>query len=170
MDLPQKVGQLLVFGFSGAVPHRDVMEIVSRVAPAGLRVVPRSRKFTRYFGPDHPGYARVIRKPERTERVYAAAVRAPRVSPEFYANTLNTLRQCSLESGARIPLYFCTDYEGNVVADFASPQFFGVPHPMGLAASGDVDLCRRVALLVARQLKAIGIDWIHSPVVSRLPT
>lgn len=165
MTLEQKVGQLLVFGFSGPFPHRDIVEAIRNYHPAGFRVTPHSRKFKRYLGADHPGATRVMRDPEPNERVYAHLGSSPKTSPAKYAQTLNTLRALSMETGAGIPLYFSTDYEGNVSADYSSPEFYGVPHPMGLVASGDEGLCHRVALLVARQLKAIGIDWVHSPVL-----
>jgi beta-N-acetylhexosaminidase len=36
---------------------------------------------------------------------------------------------------------------------------------MGLAIAEDVDLTRRLAEAHGRQMKAVGIDWLHSPVL-----
>ncbi|MDT8389964.1 MAG: glycoside hydrolase family 3 protein [Lentisphaeria bacterium] len=165
-SIEDKVGQLLCFGFSGAYAHRDILDAIRKYRVAGFRTTPSARKFERYFGSDHPGAARVIRDPEPNERVYGSGVGgAPRVSPERYAATLNRLRQCAMEEGSGIPLYFATDVEGNVSIDFRGPGIEGFPHPMGLAASGDPGLSYRVAKAIGQQLRAGGFNWIHSPVL-----
>jgi len=165
MTLEEKVGQMLVLGFTGTYPHPDIIDAVRRYHVAGFRVTPSGRKFTRYLKPSNPGYKRVLRDPEPLERIFGTKQFAPRVSARRYAETLNTLREVALETGAGVPLYFATDFEGNPSMDCFMPGILPIPHPMGLAASGDADLSRRVAALVGRQLKAIGINWIHSPVL-----
>lgn len=165
MTLEQKIGQKLVFGFSGVYPHRDTVEVIEKYHVAGFRVSPHWRKFVRYFGADHPGAKRVLRDPEPNERVYGATEYRYAYTVAEYARVLNTLRQRSLETGAGIPIHFSTDFEGNTSADLLAPGVVGFPHPMGLAASGDPSLCRRVARVIATQLKAVGIDWIQSPVL-----
>lgn len=165
MRLEEKVGQMLVFGFSGTYPYPDIIDAVRRYHVAGFRVSPSGRKFARYLKPGSPGYERVLRDPEPLERLFGSKQFAPRVSARNYARTLNTLREAALESGAGVPLYFATDFEGNPSMDCFMRGILPVPHPMGLAASGDVDLSRRVAALVGRQLRAIGVNWVHSPVL-----
>ena len=165
MTIEQKVGQMLCLGFSGAYPHPDIMDAIERFHPAGFRVTPGGRKFKRYFGPDNPATARVVRPSEPLEREYGTKGSAPAVSARRYAEVLNTLRARSLETGAGIPLYFALDFEGNQSFDFYAPGVALFPHAMGLAASGDPDLCRRVARTVGRQLRAVGINWLHTPVL-----
>ncbi|MGC9453599.1 MAG: glycoside hydrolase family 3 N-terminal domain-containing protein [Phycisphaerae bacterium] len=165
MDFPQKVGQMLCYGFCGTFPHPDIMEVIERYHPAGFRVTPYARKFVRYLKDDHPGVARVRREPQLRERFYNSSAGPMRCSAAEYAEVLNTLRQRSLETGAGVPLYFSLDFEGNGSADFLPRGAFGVPHPMGLAAAGDPSLARRVGFLTANQLKPVGIDWVHSPCV-----
>lgn len=165
MSLEHKIGQLLVFGFSGTYPHPDIVRMIEQYHVAGFRVTPSSRKFIRELKPGSVGEARVRRPPELDERVYGAKIPAPNVSPQAYAHTLNILRQRSLETGAGIPLYFSLDFEGNQSIDYYTPGMCGFPHPMGLAQSGDPTLARRVAYAIGRQLRAIGINWIHSPVL-----
>ncbi len=165
-SVEDKIGQLLCFGFSGVYPHRDILEAIRKYRVAGFRTTPSARKFQRYFNSDHPGASRVMREPEPLERIYGSrGIGAPRVSSEYYAATLNKLRECAMESGAGIPLYFATDFEGNGSIDFRGPGVEGFPHPMGLAASGDPDLCYRVAKAIGMQLRAGGFNWLHSPVL-----
>ncbi|HEX9117570.1 MAG TPA: glycoside hydrolase family 3 N-terminal domain-containing protein, partial [Anaerolineae bacterium] len=163
MTLEEKIGQMLAFGFSGSYPHPDILRMIERYHVAGFRVTPAGRKFVRYLKPGSPGEARVVRPPEPDEREYGASLPAPALPPAGYAAVLNTLRQRSLETGAGIPLYFALDLEGNLSLDYYAPGMAGFPHPMGLAQSGDPDLCRRVARSIGRQMAAVGINWIHSP-------
>ncbi|MFW6065196.1 MAG: glycoside hydrolase family 3 N-terminal domain-containing protein [Planctomycetota bacterium] len=165
MDIRQKVGQMLCYGFCGTFPHQDIMEVIERYHPAGFRVTPYARKFVRYLSDDHPGVARVRRQPQLRERFYNSSAGPKRCSAAEYAEVLNTLRRRSLDTGAGVPLYFSLDFEGNGSADFLPRGAFGVPHPMGLAAGGDPSLARRVGFLTAGQLKPVGIDWVHSPCV-----
>jgi beta-N-acetylhexosaminidase len=163
MTLEQKVGQLLCYGICGTYPYPDILDVIEKYHVAGLRVTPHARKFQRYFGDDNPASARVVRPPEPRERRVGTTCGPTRLLPRDYARVLNTLRKRSLETGAGIPLYYSLDYEGNGSSDFIGPNMYGVPHPMGLAAVGDPDLTRRVGRLVGRQLKAVGLDWVHSP-------
>jgi len=163
MTMEEKVGQMLVYGFSGTYPHPDILEVIEKYHIAGFRVTPRGRKFIRYLKEDSPGAARVTRAPEPKERVYGAEIGPPAVPATEYARVLNTLRKRSLETGAGIPIYFALDFEGNQSADYYAPGIVGFPHPMGLTASGDPSLCRRVARVIGRQINAVGINWIHSP-------
>ncbi len=161
-----KIGQLLCFGFSGPYAHPDILDAIRKYRVAGFRTTPFGRKFKRYFGSDHPGATRVMRDLEPLEREYGSKFAlSAQVSAETYAKTLNRLRECAMESGAGIPLYFATDVEGNTSMDFFSSGAEGFPHPMGLAASHDADLCRRVAHAIGMQLRAAGFNWIHSPVL-----
>jgi beta-N-acetylhexosaminidase len=167
MNLRQKVGQMLCYGFCGTYPHPDILEVIEQYHPAGFRVTPYARKFVRYLADDHPGVARVQRPPEVSERVYNARGGPMRCTAGEYAGVLNTLRRRSLETGAGVPLYFALDCEGNGSADFLPRGAYSFPHPMGLTASGPgaPGLCRRVGWLTAHQLKPVGIDWVHSPCV-----
>jgi beta-N-acetylhexosaminidase len=163
MSLEQRVGQMLCYGLCGNFAHRDVLEVIEKYHVAGLRVTPSAKKFSRYFGPDHPGTPRCARDPELYERVYNVARGEPTYDNHDWIDTANRLRQASLESCNGVPLYMSLDYEGNVSGDYFGPGMVGIPHPMGLVASGDPSLCYRVGKMVAAQLKAAGIDWVHSP-------
>ena len=57
------------------------------------------------------------------------------------------------------------DQEGDTSKDYSRGGVIQFPSSMGLAASRNVDLAYEVARAVGRQLKAAGLDMIHSPVV-----
>lgn len=163
MTLDDKVGQLLCFGFCGTYPYPDIVDMIDRHRVAGFRVTPYARKFGRYFGPNHPGTPRISRPLQPRERTVGAGAPPTRLNAREYAALLNQLRQRSLERGAGVPLYFSLDWEGNGSADYLADNMHGVPHPMGLALAGDDALIRRAAWMVGRQMKAVGVDWVHSP-------
>ncbi|OGS27459.1 MAG: hypothetical protein A2297_04865 [Elusimicrobia bacterium RIFOXYB2_FULL_48_7] len=166
MTLEQKVGQMFVFGFSGTYPHPDIIEMIEKYNVAGFRVVPWSNIFLRRLKPGHPGIPRVTRDPQGKERVYCLASElAPFVSPEQYAKVINKLRKRSIETGAGIPVYICSDNEGGLSFDFTSFDFSGFPAPMGLAASGDPSICYKVGRQIGIENKMLGIDCIQSPTV-----
>jgi len=150
---------LLVYGFSGAYPHPDILRVIDQYHVAGFRITPGGRKFVRYLKPGSPGEKRVVRDLEPDERVYGASIAAPAVPPRQFAQVLNTLRQCALDAphGAGIPLYFALDCEGNQSLDYYTMGMSGFPHPMGLVQSGDPTLCRRVARAIGQQLAAVGL-------------
>jgi beta-N-acetylhexosaminidase len=64
-----------------------------------------------------------------------------------------------------LPLHFSYDQEGGTSADFWYDGVNIFPKPMGLRATGDPQLAYAAAKAVARQSKAVGFSWIHSPVL-----
>lgn len=166
MTIEQKAGQMLVLGFSGCLPHRDVLRSIETIHPAGFRYTPHARKFVPYLDPNHPVYPRTHREPEPDERRYNGVSGEPRFTVAAAAETVNIVRQRSLDTGAGIPVYLSHDFEGNTSADTLDHTMVSFPHPMGLAAAENAsELCRRVGHVVGRQLKATGLDMIHGPVV-----
>lgn len=165
MSIEHKAGQMLCYGFNGVYPHRDTLASIANQHVAGLRCTPFGRKFLPYLQEGQSGYENAYRAPVWDERTYLSPAHAPVLSGKQFADVMNTLRQQSIETGAGIPLYTVVDCEGNESSNLLTAEMFGFPHPMGLAKSGDPALCRDVAYVIGRQLKAAGIDWLHSPVL-----
>ncbi|MFP4053368.1 MAG: glycoside hydrolase family 3 protein [Phycisphaerae bacterium] len=164
MTLEQLVGQTLVLGWTGAFPHRDVLESVEKYHPAGFRITPHGRKFGGYAQPGTELYDKLCREPEPYERVYHTKAGEPRLTVAHYAEARNVVRRRSLETGAGIPCYFAHDQEGNTQSDTLDRHMVAFPHPMGIAQGGP-ELCRQVGRVVGRQLKSAGVDLTHGPVV-----
>jgi beta-N-acetylhexosaminidase len=77
---------------------------------------------------------------------------------------LNRLRALSRERELGIPVHFAVDQEGSACDDMLAGQRL-FPHPRGIAESNDPALAYRVALQTGRQLKALGVNMTHSPVL-----
>ena len=168
MNTDQKIGQLLVFGFTGPVITPDVREMIEKYHIGGLRVTQGFRTMN-LFVDVKPGEEvdeqtmRSIIPPKGLNRDYSLN-RPIHSTPREYAGVLNELRTLAMEHNNGIPLHFTIDQEGSGSDDLLTGQRL-FPHPMGLAATGDEELTYNVAKAVARQARQVGINMIHSPTV-----
>lgn len=161
LNLEQKVGQLMVFGFAGPVINPHVIELITKYHVGGLRI---AQKF-------HPGASEGrtsdlyydksdMNTYDRPQELYTKRIAC---TPVEYAETLNRLRDYALDRKDSVGLHFAFDQEGEG-ADFLFNQRL-FPYPMGLTASQDPDLAYRVALAMGKQARAMGANMIHSPVL-----
>ena len=166
LTLEQKVGQLLVLGFSGPTVTPDIAELVRKYHIGGFRVTQAFRYMT-LLNDIKPGEAmdeataRSLCYPSGLSRD-CSSKRAVSCTPGEYAATLNELRSMALEGPGGVPLHFTIDQEGSASDDLVSGQRL-VPHPLGIAATGDPDLGYRIGRAVALQARELGVNMIHSP-------
>ncbi len=166
MNLEQKVGQLMVFGFMGPVINPHVVEMVTKYHVGGLRIAQKFHGGSAEFRATLIGkQAHPKDKPDFNTYYRPADLNTKRITctPEEYARVLNTLRDMALSRKDGIGLHFTYDQEGEG-ADFLFDQRL-FPYPMGLVASGEPELAYRVALASGRQARALGANMIHSPVL-----
>jgi beta-N-acetylhexosaminidase len=78
---------------------------------------------------------------------------------------LNSMKKAALENGLGIPLHITLDAEGGFSSDFCLNGTNLFPQPMGITRTGDKELAYEVAWAIARQVTALGFNWIHSPVL-----
>ena len=161
MSEEQKIGALLTLGFTGTLVRPHIQDAIIKYHCGGLRLTPIARLFGNYVDPktgrnvvdvvDTKGY-----KPDMAP---------PAVDTAQYSGILDDLSALARSRPLALPLHFSFDQEGGTSADF---NFGGVnifPKPMGLRATGDPGLAYMAAKAVARQSKAVGFNWIHSPVL-----
>lgn len=169
LDIRQKIGQLLVFGFSGPVITPDIEDLVKNHHLGGLRISVGFRHMT-LFNDVKPGTEpedwtlRSLHAPVGVNRDCVRNTPPTVATAGQYAGVLNRLRQMSMDRPGGVPLHFTIDQEGSGSDDLlCNTRLF--PHPMGLAASGDPDLAYRAAVAISRQARAVGANMIHSPVL-----
>lgn len=168
MNLEQKVGQLLVLGFSGPDITPDIAELVRKYHVGGFRVTQAFRFMT---------LANDIKPGERMDEMTAKSLyyasglsrdcssRIPvSCTPAEYAATLNELREMALCEKGAAPLHFTIDQEGSASDDLVSGQRL-FPHPMGITATNDPELGYRIGKAIALQARELGVNMIHSPTV-----
>jgi beta-N-acetylhexosaminidase len=152
MTLDEKIGQCLTLEFCGTVLHPHVVEFVRGFHCAGLRVTP-------HIYTAEPYANRLKAGGEVEQRL------SPYAPPAEYAALLNRVQDLALHTRLGIPLYFVGDQEGDFSQDYCRGGVNLFPSQMGVAASGDPALARRCYRAVARQQRAVGIRWLHSPVL-----
>jgi len=184
MSLAQKIGQLMVFSHYGPFITPDVRRMIREHHVGGFRI---SQKF-------HPGSAehrRALRPisfgndeqnqvgeklPPPAEFLERSSYGPdwscydrgdlPAIScgAEEFAATLNELRTLSAEAGNSAGLHYAFDHEGEW-GDFCFGTARHFPNPLGLYATGDPSLAYEVGRAIGLQARALGANFIHSPVL-----
>ena len=161
MSEDQKIGALLTLGFTGTVIRPHIHDAILKYHCGGLRLTPIGRLFGSYVDPKTgKSVVDVV-----DTKGYKTDMPPPVLDTVQYAGLLDELSALARTRPLSLPLHFSFDQEGGTSADF---NFGGVnifPKPMGIRASGDPGLAFQVAKAVARQSKAVGFNWIHSPVL-----
>lgn len=161
MTLEQKIGAVLTLGFAGTVPRVHIYRYIEEYHCGGLRLSCDMRQFGSYVDPN--GNKTVV-KLENADGIRFKGP-APVPTASQYRAVLDNLQARARKRPLSIPLHFSYDQEGGSSADF----FFGgvnlFPKPMGIRAMDDSQMAYRIAKAVARQGKAVGFNWIHSPVL-----
>ncbi|MBN1361104.1 MAG: hypothetical protein JW993_10945 [Sedimentisphaerales bacterium] len=168
MTLEQKIGQCFTIHWGGSMVTPYVMEAVEKLHIGGLRVTPfgqnsrRGQHYHQSLNYDYD-YPKDYRKIKQNLFIPGAAVH---VSAEQYAARLNQLQAlATARADVGIPLHVSIDQEGDISRDFSFANINLFPSAMGLTSTGDPTLAYEACKAVARQLSAIGITNIHSPVL-----
>ena len=161
MSKEQKIGALLTLGLAGTMVRPHIYDAILKYHVGGLRLSPGSRLFGSYVDPKSGQTVVDV----TDSKGYKKGLPPPALSPSQYAHMLEELSATAASRPLGLPLHFSFDQEGGTSADF---NFGGVnifPKPMGLRATGDKNLAYAAARAIARQSKAVGFSWIHSPVL-----
>jgi beta-N-acetylhexosaminidase len=167
MSLEQKVGQCFTIHWGGSMITPYVIEAIEKLHIGGLRVTPfgqnsrRGKHYHQSLSYDFeypPGYKKI------KQNLFIPGT-GVYVSPEQYAQRLNRLQKIACSRNPGIPLHISIDQEGDISRDFSYAGINLFPSAMGLTATGDPDIAYQACKTVAKQLSAIGMTNIHSPVL-----
>jgi len=164
MALEQKIGQCVVVGMSGSVVTNALRESIERYHCGGIRLSPFTRMF-RYFTDSKAKKQELGDDFVPSMQKIAEPGTPPYCTPEQYAEMLNELRAMAAQRNPAIPLHMVIDQENDTSKDLSRGGVVQFPSCMGLVAGGSLEVAREVARSVAIQMKASGMDMIHSPVV-----
>ena len=142
MDLADKVGQCLTLGFVGGVIQPMHVRFIREFRCSGFRITPHLTGVNDSY---------CIRK------------HAPHMRPGEYAALLKQLQEMALDRKSGIPLHMVTDQEGDLSVDFLRGGMSLFPSNMGMAATANPALVEKAFRVIGRQLRAQGVNWIHSP-------
>lgn len=161
MSLDEKIGALLTLGFAGVVPKQNVYDYITKYHCGGLRLSPEFRVFGNYVDPNS---SKTVVKVKTVSGLKYDKL-PPVCTASEYKGILDELQSLARGRHLGIPLHFSFDQEGGSSADF---YFGGVqlyPKPMGITATGDPQMAYLTAKATAEQARAVGFNWIHSPVL-----
>ncbi|UCD37082.1 MAG: hypothetical protein JSW54_09625 [Fidelibacterota bacterium] len=168
MSLEEKVGQCLTFTWRGTILTPSGIEQITRLHAGGLCLEPYALETCKnlYWGNSQldPNFDKPADYFTISNTYFAGKSFGISVTPEDYTEDLNRLQEIALSRPSGIPLHLTIDFEGDFKNDYMSGGIRQFPPPMGLAAIGDADLTYQVGLTIARQLTAIGITQMYSPV------
>jgi len=160
MTLDQKIGAVLTLGFAGAVPRQHIYDFITKYHCGGLRLSTGTRNFGSYVDPKNS--KAVVNVTTKTGIKYKPS---PVCTASEYKAVLDDLQSVARQRPLSLPLHFSYDQEGGTSADF----FFGgvniFTKPMGQRATNDPKLAYEIALAISKQSRAVGFNWIHSPVL-----
>lgn len=169
MTLDEKIGQCLTHSWRGGLVTPSVVETITRLHCGGLRIEPYSMESAHrlYYGQrgdtggwtPPEGYFRVA------ETYFNPEIGSFNIPASEYAARLNRLKEIAMNRPSGVPLHICTDFEGDFSRDYPFDGVHIFPANMGIRAAGGPDLAFEVGLAIGRQLAAIGVNMIHSPVL-----
>ena len=145
MTVEEKIGGCCTFELCGTKLTTNTYEVIEDLHCAGLRVTPHIYTAEPYG----------TRGEHQRLSFYAL--------PEHYAGLLNSVQRIAEGTRLGIPLHVSADQEGDFSQDLSRGGVNLFPSQMGMAAIGDDDLVNRSYRAVARQLRAMGVRWLHSP-------
>lgn len=161
MTLREKIGQCFTIAFNDGFLRPEAVLAVRELNCGGLRLVPWEREGSSYRkDEDHCFKGGAIL--ETSGRRMGPAVYR---TPTQYAELLNHLQTMALERPCGIPLHFAIDQEGDSYNDYTRGGVNLFPSNMGLAAIGDPEIVYRVFRAIGLQLRALGVHFVHSPVL-----
>ncbi len=168
MSLMERIGQLLTFTRRGAMLTPSGIEQITRLHCGGLCLEPYAVETCKnlYWGNSQidPNFKKPADYFTISNTYFAGKTFGISITPEDYTKDLNRLQKIALKRPAGIPLHMTIDFEGDFKNDYMSGGIRQFPPPMGLAAIGDPKLTYEVGFTIAKQLSAIGVTQMYSPV------
>ncbi len=168
MSLAEKVGQLLTFTRRGTLLTPSGIEQITKLNCGGLCLEPYAVETCKnlYWGNSQIDVN--FKKPEDyftiANNYFAGKNFGLSITPEEYTKDLNRLHKIAMDRPSGIPLHMTIDFEGDFKNDYMSGGIRQFPGPMGMAAIGDPELTYKIANTIARQLSAMGVTQMYSPV------
>ncbi len=168
MSLEEKVGQLLTFTRRGAMITPSGIEQITRLHCGGLCLEPYALETCKNLYWGNSQVDKNFKKPKDyftiSNTYFAGKTFGISITPEEYTKDLNKLQKIAMKRRSGIPLHMTIDFEGDFKNDYMAGGIRQFPPPMGMAAIGDVKLTYKIGLTIAKQLSAIGVTQMYSPV------
>jgi beta-N-acetylhexosaminidase len=168
MSLEEKVGQLLTFTWRGTIITPSGIEQITKLHCGGLCLEPYALETCKNLYWGNSQLDRTFKKPKDyftiSNTYFAGKTFGISITPEDYTDRLNQLQKIAMSRPSGIPLHMTIDFEGDFKNDYMSGGIRQFPGPMGMAAIGDPKLTYKINYTIAKQLSAMGVTQMYSPV------
>ena len=168
MSLGEKVGQCLTFTWRGTMLTPSGIEQITRLHCGGLCLEPYALETSKNLYWGNSQIDKTFKRPKDyftiSSTYFNGKTFGISITPEEYTERLNQLQKIALQRPSGIPLHMVIDFEGDFKNDYMSGGIRQFPGPMGMAAIGDPETTYKIGAAIARQLTAIGITQMYSPV------
>ncbi len=168
MSLAEKVGQLLTFTRRGTMLTPSGIEQITKLHCGGLCLEPYALETCKNLYWGNSQIDKNFKKPKDyftiANNYFDGKTFGISITPEEYTKDLNRLQKIAMERPSGIPLHMTIDFEGDFKNDYMSGGIRQFPGPMGMAAIGDPELTYKINYTIARQLSAMGVTQMYSPV------
>jgi len=168
MTLDEKIGQLLTFTRRGAMLTPSGIEQITKLHCGGLCLEPYALETCKnlYWGNSQldPNFQPPADYFTIANTYFNGKTFGISITPGDYTKDLNKLQKIAMSRPSGIPLHMTIDFEGDFKNDYTSGGIKQFPGPMGMAAIGDTKVAYKIGYIVAKQLGAIGITQLYSPV------
>jgi len=158
MTVEQKVGAVMTLAFTGVVPKRHTYDYITKYNCGGLRLTATVRGSILYVDPRN-GSTKEGDFGSFRNRI------APSCTASEYKAVLQEFQKLAKSRPLSIPLHFSLDQEGSTTSNFCFGGATLFSKPMGLRATNDPKMAYLVARAMGEQCKAVGYNWVHSPVL-----
>ena len=168
MSLEEKVGQLLTFTWRGTIITPSGIEQITKLRCGGLCLEPYALETSKNLYWGNSQIDRSFKKPKDyftiSNTYFAGKTFGISITPEDYTERLNQLQKIAMSRPSGIPLHMTIDFEGDFKNDYMSGGIWQFPGPMGMAAIGDPKMTYKINYTIAKQLSAMGVTQMYSPV------
>ncbi len=168
MTLAEKVGQLLTFTQRGTLLTPSGIEQITKLHCGGLCLEPYAVETCKNLYWGNSQIDQNFKPPKDyftiANNYFDGKTFGISITPEAYTEVLNELQEIALARPSGIPLHMVIDFEGDFKNDYMSGGIRQFPPPMGMAAIGDPDVTYKIGLTIAKQLSAMGVTQMYSPV------
>ncbi len=168
MSLDEKIGQLLTFTRRGTILTPSGIEQITKLECGGLCLEPYAVETCKNLYWGNSQIDQSFKKPEDyftiSNTYFAGKNFGISITPGDYTKDLNKLQKIAMGRHSGIPLHMTIDFEGDFKNDYMAGGIRQFPPPMGMSAIGDAKLIYKIGLTIAKQLSAIGVTQMYSPV------
>ena len=170
LTVEEKIAQKLVLGWCGSIIDNSLLRFIDQYGLGGLRITQNAaRKSDARYSLEAISKNSTSAQAddqelplEWGEKTLDTSIFAPMIPGWKYAELLNIYKKRAFDRTG-LPMHTVADFEG-ATCNFPVPYLISPPNAMSLGYYGDMDLVERLYNAMAKQLKAVGVDWIHSPV------